>query len=177
MAILILIWLVFLQPLWVVLSISPDGVVVRFRFLGFLIRPSKGKAKAEKEKEKKPKPKRKGTAIQWLQQVPDMLDALKQAVTYLFSRFKLRKLQLEGTVGVDDPMSTGVLSGLIHSVTAVLPHRDGIELDLQTDFLNEKTQLWGEIEGGIRPSSVINSALILLWHLPKREIWRLTRKK
>jgi hypothetical protein len=177
-ALVLLIWLALLQPIWVILTISPDQTKVSIRYIGLRFQPSSSKHGAKKSNEEKkrksggPKP-----PTEWIRLFPRLIEALKRSIRYLLNRIKLKKLELQGTLGVEDPIQTGLLIAAAHTIKQFIPDREGFVFNLTPDFIDGETQIWGDFESGIRPTSIINSGLVLLWHLPKVKILKLIRQK
>lgn len=154
-------------------SIDVRYLLLRFRAPG---RGKKVKKKRKRAKEKAWK-RRKGT-LGWLKLAPELLQAGGRGLKFLLRHSELRRLRLEGSVGSEDPALAGVLWGTIQTAYGTLgPWGSKIELAVAPDFDEGKTHLKIDAEGAMRLGTLLATAVVILWHLPKRKLWRLLREQ
>ncbi len=186
---LLMVGLAFALSRWITVTgeLGPERREVRVAYLGFTFRVPSGKpADARQSRRKsedagdgpskqKAKTKR-GGAMDWLKLLPDGLQGLKRGLVYLLRRLRIDELRIWGTVGTDDPADTGMLIGAIYAVYGALqPWSRPIELTVAPDFDGavHAIRLRGRVS--VRLGVLIGMPLVVLWHLPKRRIWRTWR--
>ncbi len=170
---LLLFSLALLQPIWVKVTFRPGESQILFTYLGFRFRPGHGKSRKE---QRATKPEREPAKLRmdwrdWPQLLLNILRAVSQSIRYLARKILIKRLQVAGQIGLEDPivMGMGVAAlSLINSYHNTPDER--IRVTIEPDFLKTHIEIWGLFEGGIRPSSLICGVLMLLWLLPKRQI-------
>jgi len=183
--------LAFALSRWITITgeIGPDRREVRIQYLFVTVRvPSEKDADAEQdqdreesieddeEPEKETSKKKSGGALDWLKLLPEGLHALKRGLIYLFRRLRIYDLHIAGTIGTDDPADTGMLIGAIYAVYGSLqPWSRSIELAIAPDFDEERMAIQARGRVSVRLGVLVGMPLVILWHLPKRKIWRTWR--
>lgn len=174
---ILLIWLALLQPVWIRVSKSTGRFDLEIRYLWFAIHPLESGDEPEEEQgkdepEKEKKRRSLGSGSKWLQLIPDILRAVGRSLGYLVKRIMIRQFSGRVRIGFDDPAVTGLAYGYCCGVAHLLPSFVRDRLDLEPNFESEALLFEGDFEGGLRPSSLISTGIVLLWHLPK---WRMIR--
>lgn len=174
-AIITLIWIALMQPVWINLIISDGKIEAALRYLGVRMQITPGKPRAPKPIQPQITKKSNLTLQESLDLIPDLLHAVRRSLGYLIRKFEWKHILVDVQLGFEDPMTTGLVYGALSSGLYLIPQQERVQIDVTPDFEVSKSRVNGEIEGGIRPSSMINAGLILLWHLPKRRLIRLLR--
>lgn len=168
-------------------EIGTERRAVRIRYLLFTFRiPSEEKADAEnlrdepdkdeKTPEKERSKKKGGGALAWLKLLPEGIQALKHGLVYLFGRLRIDDLRISGTIGSDDPADTGMLIGAIYAVYGALqPWSRRVDLAIAPSFEAERFDVSARGRLSVRLGVLLGMPLVVLWHLPKRKIWRTWR--
>ena len=166
------------QRVWIKAVWEPDrrSIDVHYLLLHFRTPRPRRRRKVKKRREKR---KRRGRgALGWLKLAPELLQAGGRGLKFLLRHSELRHLRLEGSVGTEDPAATGVLWGTIQAVYGALgPWGAKLELAVAPDFDEGKTSLKIDAEGAVRLWTLVVTAAVILWHLPKRKLWRLLREQ
>lgn len=150
------------------------SVEIRYAFLRFRIPRHKERAKRKKRRRAKRIGRR--STLQWLKLVPELVEAVWKGLKFLLRRSELRRMVIEGSVGAGDPAMTGILWGEIQAAYGVRELRV-LELAIVPDFADGTTNLRLDAEGAVRLGAILTSAVVVLWRLPKRKLWRLLRER
>mgnify|MGYP006278145449 CR=1 FL=1 len=183
--------LAFALSRWITVTgeLGPARREIRIQYLVFTFRiPSQAQADAERPRDEadddeaepaKEKPtKRRGSALDWLKLIPEGLQVLKQGLIYLVRRLRIYDLRVSGTIGTDDPADTGMLIGAIYALYGALqPWSRPVELTIAPDFEAEVYAISLRGRVSVRLGVLVAMPLVMLWHLPKRKIWRTWRKQ
>lgn len=182
--------LAFALSRWITVTgeIGPERREFRIRYLGFTFRPSHTKRTKVNvattsdrpdeaaEREAARSKRTDARALDRLKLIPESLLALKSALSYLVKRLRIDELRVSGTVGTDDPAETGTLIGAIYAVYGALqPWSRNVELSIRPDFEAGDSAVQARGRVSVRLGTVIGLFVVLLWHLPKRRIWRTWR--
>jgi len=162
------------QRVWIDVSFGSArrSIEVRYSFFRFRVPKPKRRRKGEEEKEKKRKGS--GGALGWLKLAPEILRASGKGLKFLFRHSEIRSFRIEGRLGTGDVATTGIMFGAIQAFRGVLGRlASRLELDITPDFEEGKTGLALEVEGAVRLGTLLAVPFIVLWYLPKRELWRL----
>jgi hypothetical protein len=185
----LLVGLAFALSRWITVTgeLGPERREVRVKYLSFTFRIPSGKEAdgkssrdrsddADGEPTKKEAKKKRGSSVDWLKLLPDGLQALQSGLIYLLRRLRIDNLRISGTVGTDDPADTGMLIGAIYAVYGALqPWSRPIELSVAPNFEEEVYAISLRGRVSVRLGVLIGMPLVVLWHLPKRRIWRTWR--
>lgn len=167
------------QRVWIKVVWGPDrrATEVRYLFLRFRAPRRHRKVKKAKKAKKERKRWRRG-ALGWLKLAPELLQAGDKGLRFLLRHSELRHLRLEGSVGTEDAATTGILWGTIWAAHgAIGPWDSRVELAVAPDFDEGNTSLKIDAEGAVRLWALLATAVVILWHLPKRKLWRLLREQ
>jgi len=108
--------------------------------------------------------------------VPELLRALGKGLGFLIIHSQLRHLRLEGTIGTEDPASTGILCGSIEAFCRLLwLSVPGFELAIAPDFVEQRVLLTLDAKIVMRLAVILATITVVLWHMPKRRLWSLLR--
>jgi len=159
------------QRVWIKIVCGPDGQSIEVRYLLLRLR---GPRRHRKRKEKR---KRRKTSVAQLATLgPELLRALGKGLGFLIRHSQLRHLRLEGTIGTQDPASTGILWGSIQAFHGLLrPWASKFELAIAPDFVEGRVWLTLDAEGAMRMAVILATMTIILWYIPKRRLWSLLR--
>lgn len=187
--------LLLAQRLRLSLTWGPDGRSIRLRYLMIRLgsdrRPaSKTEAAARREaaarkKEKKARKKRRDPSgrrrwrASWprlIALLPEATAAVWKSVGFLVRRCRIEHLRIEGPIGTSDPALTGMLWGAVAPVQeAVLALGLG-QARLWPEFVDGRTELTFDATLSVAAGSLVATPLVLVWHLPKRRLWRAVRR-
>jgi hypothetical protein len=160
------------QRVWIRVVWGPDSWSIEVRYLLLRLRgPRKHRKREEKRK------RRKTSVLQWVRLVPELLRALGKGLGFLIRHSQLRHLRLEGTIGTEDPATTGIVWGSIQAFRGLLPCASKLELTIAPDFVEQRISLTLGAEGVVRMAVVLTTITIALWYIPKRRLWSLLRDK
>lgn len=158
------------QRVWIRVVWGPDSWSIEVRYLLLRLRgPRKHRKREEKRK------RRKTSVLQWVRLVPELLRALGKGLGFLIRHSQLRHLRLEGTIGTEDPATTGIVWGSIQAFRGLLPCASKLELTIAPDFVEQRISLTLGAEGVVRMAVVLTTITIALWYIPKRRLWSLLR--
>lgn len=159
------------QRVWIKVVWGPDGRSIEVRYLLLHLR---GPRRHRKRKEKRKR--RKTSVLQWVRLAPELLRALGKGLGFLIRHSQLRHLRLEGTIGTQDPASTGILWGSIQAFHGLLRlWASKFELAIAPDFVEGRVRLTLDAEGAMRMAVILATMTIILWYIPKRRLWSLLR--
>jgi hypothetical protein len=160
------------QRVWIRVVWGPDSWSIEVRYLLLRLRgPRKHRKREEKRK------RRKTSVLQWVRLVPELLRALGKGLGFLIRHSQLRHLRLEGTIGTEDPATTGIVWGSIQAFRGLLPCVSKLELTIAPDFVEQRISLTLGAEGVVRMAVVLTTITIALWYIPKRRLWSLLRNQ
>ncbi|MFW6104422.1 MAG: DUF2953 domain-containing protein [Candidatus Bipolaricaulota bacterium] len=112
--------------------------------------------------------------LRWLELTPDLFQAAKTLVKLLVKHGRVTSLRLRGSIGTDDPYLTGIYCGYVQMLEGVteafIPEAN---IDIRPDFEERGFDLFGKGQAEIRLASILLVGIIILWQLPKRQIWNL----
>lgn len=115
-------------------------------------------------------------SLRWLKLIPDLLQATKTLVKLLGTQGRVTSLRLKGSIGADDPYLTGIYYGSIESLKGILEaFVPEANIDIRPNFEGQRFEMSGEGRAEIRLAGMILVSIIILWQLPKRQIWGLVR--
>lgn len=115
-------------------------------------------------------------SLRWLKLIPDLLQATKTLVKLLVTHGRVTKLRMAGSIGADDPYLTGIYCGSIESFEGILEaFVPEANIDIRPNFEGQRFEMSGEGRAEIRLAGMILVSIIILWQLPKRQIWGLVR--
>jgi len=158
------------QRVWIRVVWGPDSWSIEVRYLLLRLRgPRKHRKREEKRK------RRKTSVLQWARLVPELLRALGKGLGFLIRHSQLRHLRLEGTIGTEDPATTGIVWGSIQAFRGLLPCASKLELTIAPDFVEQRISLTLGAEGVVRMAVILTTITIVLWYIPKRRLWSLLR--
>ena len=113
----------------------------------------------------------------WIDLTPELLQAISRGSRFLLRHSELRYLWLEGTIGLEDAATTGMLWGTVQAVCGILqPCRANCEFAVTPAFDMEGTRLTLGAEGTVRLATFFAATIIILWYLPRQKLWRLLRR-
>ena len=159
------------QRVWIDVSVGHADRSIDVRYLFFHLRPLK---RARKERKKRA---REGNALGWLKLIPDLLRAVGKGLRIISRHGEIRSLRIAGRLGTGNAATTGILFGAIQAFRRAFGRSvSRLELDITPDFEEGKTRLALEAEGTVRLGVLLAVPFVVLWHLPKRKLWRLLRK-
>lgn len=165
------------QRVWIKVSLCPAhrAIDVRYLLLRFRVPRKHRKKRTGKKKGQKKRAWERGEAgLGWIKLVPELLRASDKGLKFLFRHSELRHVRVEGSIGTDDPATTGALWGIIQAAYGTLgPWGSKIELALRPDFEEGNTRLVIDAEGAVRLGALLATLAVILRYLPKRKIWRL----
>jgi len=167
------------QRIWIKVVWGPDrrSFDVRYLFLSFR-GPRRRREGEEKKRRVREKARRgRGDALGWLKLAPKLLRAGGKGLRFLLQHSELLHLRIEGSVGTEDPATTGILWGTIQTVNSRLGPSSKIQLAVTPDFDEGETHLKANAEGSVRLWVLVATVVVVLWHLPKRKLWRLLREQ
>ena len=170
-----MIWIATLQPVWVKIEFGHTGFNMKLRYLWFEVDPSSGQEPETQHKKPKEPKQRKSSPRKWLKLLPEMLRAAKMSLAYLIKRLLIQNLSIRGTLASEDPSQTGMAFGIYSAFRELVPLPKTAEIEIAPDFENEQSNITGRFEGGIRPSSLISTGILFLWHLPKIKMFKTLR--
>lgn len=117
-------------------------------------------------------------SLPWLKLAPELSRVSKRLVNLLVKYGRITNLRLRGSVGTDDPYSTGVYAGLAQvlkgNLEGCIP---SVDINVYPDFRGRNSDITGEGRFEIRLASLIFISIIFLWSLPKWRIWSLIRNR
>ncbi len=158
------------QRVWIRVVWGPDSRSIEVRYVLLRLRgPRKHRKREEKRK------RRKTSFLQWVRLVPELLRALGKGLGFLIRHSQLRHLRLEGTIGTEDPATTGIVWGSIQAFRGLLPCASKLELTIAPDFVEQRISVTLDVEGVVRMAVVLTTITIVLWYIPKRRFWSLLR--
>ena len=173
--------------------VGPEGVEMELRYLWGRIRipseratsstprsedeaPDAGSDTNDAETEPDSDGRSAGNVRDWLVLIPDGLKAVVAGLHYLLRRTRIERLRVAGTIGTDDPSESGIAVGAIHALHGSLgPWARAIDLSIEPDFETERTAIVAEGAVHVRVGTLLATPLVMLWHLPKRKMWRAWR--
>lgn len=158
------------QRVWIKIVWGPDSRSIEVRYLLLRLRGPKRHRKREKRRKR-----RKTSVLQWIRLAPELLRALGKGLGFLIRHSQLRHLRLEGTIGTEDPATTGIVWGSIQAFRGLLPCASKLELTIAPDFVEEHVRLTLDAEGVMRMAIILTTITIVLWYIPKRRLWSLLR--
>ena len=159
------------QRVWIRVVWAPDGRSIEARYLFLRLRGPRRHRKREKKQKV-----RKTSVLRWVRLVPELLRALGKGLGFLVRHSQLRHLRLEGTIGTEDPASTGILCGSIEAFCGLLRLLvPGVELAIAPDFVEERVSLTLDAKIAMRMAVILTTITIVLWYMPKRRLWNLSR--
>ncbi|HAF70123.1 MAG: hypothetical protein XD60_0055 [Acetothermia bacterium 64_32] len=173
-ALLVLCLLALGQRVRIALLWGPKGrsVKVRYSFLRFQVPKHKERGRPKKGR------RRRETGGHWLKLAPELLRAGWKGFEFSLRHCELGRLRVDGKVGGDDPVVTGILWGAIRGAHGALwPWGHKMELAVRPDFDGGGTSIEIHVEGAVRLGTILAAAAVVLWHLPKRKLWRLLREQ
>lgn len=149
---------------------------VRYFLLSFR-RPKKRKKSVKKEKQKEKGDRDWHGILEWIKLAPELLNTVGKGLKILFRYSEVRSLKVEGTLGAEDPAVTGTLWGLTQTFYGNLTQwTSPLEIDVTPDFIDGNTELNLDTTMSLRMGGILTSVAIILWYLPKRQLWRIIRK-
>lgn len=167
----LLLVLALYQRVWIKFVWAPDGRSIEVRYLLLRLRGPRRHRKREKKQKR-----RKTSVLRWVRLLPELLHALGKGLGFLNRHSQLRHLRLEGTIGTEDPASTGILWGSIEAFCGLLRLSvPGFELAIAPDFVEQRVSLTLDAKIVVRMAVILTTIIIVLWHMPKRRLWSLLR--
>ena len=159
------------QRVWIRAVWAPDGRSIDVRYLLLRLRGPRRRRKREEKRKR-----RKTSILRWVRLVPELLHALGKGLGFLIRHSQLRHLRLEGTIGTEGPASTGILCGSIEAFCGLLRLSvPGVELAIAPDFVEQRVSLTLDAKIVMRMVVILTTITIVLWHMPKRRLWSLSR--
>ncbi len=159
------------QPGWIKFVWAPDGRSIEVRYLLLRLRGPRRHRKREKKQKR-----RKTSVLRWVRLLPELLHALGKGLGFLNRHSQLRHLRLEGTIGTEDPASTGIVWGSIEAFCGLLRLSvPGFELAIAPDFVEQRVSLTLDAKIVVRMAVILTTIIIVLWYIPKRRLWSLLR--
>lgn len=162
--------------------VGPEGAALEVRYLWVRVRipsereMSKTQRRESDAEESESKRRSGGNARDWLVLIPEGLQAVVASLRYLLRRTRIERLRVTGTIGTDDPSETGMAVGAIHALHGALgPWAHAVDLAIEPDFEAERTTIVVEGAIRVRVGVLLATPLVVLWHLPKRKMWRAWR--
>jgi len=106
----------------------------------------------------------------------NILLATKKFVFALIRHFHLRKFDLNMYVSSEDPFALGALCAGYYSIMPLVQPRYRFSFAPDFTAFEDNFELWGELLLHTRIYCIIYALIILIWHLPKIELYRFYRK-
>jgi hypothetical protein len=186
LALLLAVW----QPLRLSLVWGPDGRAIRLRYLMIQLRSDRrrssdgeaaapGEREAGKKREKRQKRSgRKRWRFSWRRLIallPEAAVAVWKSGAFLVGRCRIDHLRIEGPIGTSDPALTGVLWGAVSAVQGAILTQGVGQSRLWPEFIEGRTAITFDATLSVPAGSLLATPLVLVWHLPKRKLWRAFR--
>ncbi len=181
--------LIFLLTRWVGVTVEKleAGTTVKLYFarLKFTVYPGgSGKKGGEKKKREEVEQKTEGgqqedkfkKGIDFLKLGTKITGIIKYIIKFLGRHGRVAELELWGRIGTGDPYLTGTLTGLIEALKGVFTRSfSSARVEIQPEFGEEKLELAGIFGVEIRLIHLVFLVFLILWKLPKRKVWKLSR--
>jgi len=186
--------LLLAQRLRLSLAWGPDGPSVRLRYLMIHWRSGKrspsdpdsmspggaaaGKKERRKARKRRRAPGRKRWRVSWRRLIalfPEAASAVWKSGGFLVRRCRIEHLRIEGPIGTSDPAVTGMLWGAVSAAQEGILATGVGRSRLWPDFGEGRTQITVDATLSVAAGSLLATPLLLVWHLPKRELWRAVR--
>lgn len=99
---------------------------------------------------------------------PDFIGAAMRGLQFVLKHTRLDNCTIEGVLRTDDPAQTGVLFGLLCTVTGLVGiWFSKLRVAVIPDFGDKETMLSVQVEGSLRAAVLLALPVVILFYLPK----------
>jgi hypothetical protein len=165
------------QPIWIRIKWGGQEKLLHVRYLILNFRRPKERKKS------KPKKKEKDrqswiNILDWIKLAPELIKEIGKGLRILFRYSEIRHLRIDGALGTDEVDMTGFLWGITQAFFGTLKlWIPKLEMNIYPNFTKEKTALNLDAQISTRMGGLLTSTAVILWHIPKRKLWRVIRKQ
>jgi hypothetical protein len=151
------------------IDVRPGELRVRLHYGVFAIMDS------DRRRERKAAPKRRNRRPanflfqrRLVRLAPDLIRAAMRGLQFVLKHTRFDNCTVEGVLRTDDPAHTGILFGLLCTLTELIGiWFSKLRVAVVPDFGDKEAMLSVQVEGSLRAAVLLALPVVILFHLPK----------